>query len=70
MGEGSGQRYERGLLSPGRQLLERTGAELQKLESVVQDRPRNVQKNKSRSASSKEVGSLPQAPPAPGLPTT
>ena len=64
---GSGQRYERGLLSPGRPLSERLGAELQlqELESVVQDHPRNVQKNKSRSASSKEVGSLPQAPPAP-----
>jgi hypothetical protein len=31
----------------------------------VQDRPRNVQKNKDRAASSKEVGPLPPAPPAP-----
>jgi hypothetical protein len=32
--------------------------------SVVHDLPRNVQKNKNRAASSKEVGPLPQAPPA------
>ncbi|KAN0105726.1 hypothetical protein V8E52_010738 [Russula decolorans] len=32
---------------------------------TVQDRPRNVQKNKDRAASSKEMGPLPQIPPAP-----
>ncbi|KAN0105730.1 hypothetical protein V8E52_010742 [Russula decolorans] len=32
---------------------------------TVQDRPRNVRKNKDRAASSKEMGPLPQTPPAP-----
>jgi hypothetical protein len=61
-GEGSEQRYERGLLPSGRQPSERPCAERHEPESAVQDRPRNVQK-KNRAASSKEVGPLPQAPP-------
>jgi hypothetical protein len=63
-GERSEQRYERGLLSSGRQLSERPGAELHEPESAVQDCPRNVQK-KNRAANSKEAGPLLQAPPAP-----
>jgi hypothetical protein len=58
IGEGSEQRYERGLLPSGYQLSERPCTELHKP-------PRNVQKNKNTVASpkSKEVGPLPQAPP-------
>jgi hypothetical protein len=55
-GEGREQRYEPGLLPSGRQLSELPGAELHEPESAMQDRPRYVQKNKSREASSKEVG--------------
>ncbi|KAN0126006.1 hypothetical protein V8E52_001213, partial [Russula decolorans] len=43
-GEGSEQRYERGLLPSGRQPSERPCAERHEPESAVQDRPRNVQK--------------------------
>jgi hypothetical protein len=64
-GEGREQRYEPGLLPSGRQLSVLPGAELHEPESAVQDRPRYVQKNKSREASSKEAGPLPQAPLAP-----
>jgi hypothetical protein len=53
------------LLQEGRQLSERPGAALREPASVVQDLPRNVQKNKNRAASSKEVCLLPQEPPAP-----
>ena len=58
IGEGSEQRYERGLLPSGYRLSERPGTELHKPR-------RNVQKNKNTVASpkSKEVGPLPQAPP-------
>jgi hypothetical protein len=64
-GEGGEQQYESGLLTSGRQLSERPGAELHEPESAMQDRPRNVQKNKNRATSSKEVGPLLQPPPAP-----
>jgi hypothetical protein len=50
-------------------LSEWPGAQLHELESAAQDRPRSLQKNKSRAPSSREVGPLPQAPPA-RLPTT
>ena len=61
--EGSEQRFERGLLPSGRQ--QRPGVELHEPESGVQDRLRNVQKDKNWAASSKEVSPIPQAPPAP-----
>jgi hypothetical protein len=64
-GEGREQRYERGLLPSGRQLLGGPGAELYDPESAMQDRPQKMQKNKNRAANSKEVGPLPQSPPAP-----
>jgi hypothetical protein len=66
-GEGREQRYERGLLPSGRQLSGRPSAEHHEPESAVQDRPRNVQKNKNKNrvASPNDVGPLPQAPPAP-----